>query len=74
LPSILTKGTGTNLSGLIFGDFNSVLVGLWGGLELVVNPFSKDTQALVRVTIHQFADVQLRHAESFSAIKDMIAA
>jgi HK97 family phage major capsid protein len=74
MPSNLTKGTGTNLSGLIFGDFNSVLVGLWGGLELVVNPFSKDTQALVRVTIHQFADVQLRHAESFSAIKDMIAA
>ena len=74
MPANLTKGSGTNLSALLFGDFTSVLVGLWGGLDLMVNPFSKDIQDLVRVSIRQYADIQLRHEESFSVIKDMIAA
>lgn len=72
VPANLEKGTGENLSALIFGDWSSVHIAFWGGMEVLVNPYTQDINDLVRVSIRQQADVQFRHIESFSAIKDMI--
>lgn len=73
VPSNLTKGSGTGLSAAILGDFSCLLMGLWGdGVDTVVNPYSKDTAGLVRITMEQYADVNLRYPEAFSVIKDMI--
>src|SRR6185312_7485105 len=40
VPGNGTKGTGTNLSSIIFGNFADLIIGLWGGLELQVDPYS----------------------------------
>lgn len=72
VPSNLTKGSGTNLSAMIFGNWASLLIGFWGGIDLIVNPYSQDINDLVRVSIRQNADIAFRHDESFSKIVDMI--
>lgn len=51
---------------LYFGDFSSILVGLFGGLELVVDPYSNAPSGLIRITARQMMDVAVRHAQSFA--------
>ena len=70
VPGNGTKGTGTNLSSIIFGNFADLIVGLWGGLELQVDPFSQGDTGSVVVRAFQDVDVAVRHKESFSAMVD----
>lgn len=76
IPSNLTKGTHvtTDLSAEIFGNFTDLVIGLWGSLDIVVDPYSLSTSGAVRVTAHQDCDIGVRHAASFAAIKDMVTA
>lgn len=74
IPSNLTKGSGTNLSAEIFGNFSDLIIGLWGSLDINVDPYSLGTSGAVRVTAFQDCDIGLRHAASFAAIKDMVTA
>ena len=72
VPSDLTKGTGTALSALIFGDWSNVIIGEFGGVDLIVDPYSSSTTGTVSITIIGFVDVGIRHITGFSAIVDMI--
>jgi len=74
VPSNLTKGTGTNLSAVIFGNFADLLIGMWGTLDLMVDPYSNSTSGTVRVVALQDVDVAVRHAESFATMVDAITA
>lgn len=47
-----------------FCNFNDVVVGLWGGLELAVDPFTGSKKGRLRVVAFQDADVALRRVES----------
>jgi HK97 family phage major capsid protein len=51
--------------GLIFGDWNDLLIGLWDAMELVVDPYTQAGKGLIVVTSFQMGDVVLRHGESF---------
>ena len=48
---------------MVFGVFSQVIHAMWGGYDVVVNPYSLDTNAEVRVTINTFGDVALRHPQ-----------
>jgi HK97 family phage major capsid protein len=72
LPQNLTKGTGTGLGALIFGDFSSVILGSWGALSLEVNPYQNFRSGRISLRVLMFADVAIRYAKAFSAITDMI--
>lgn len=74
VPSNLTKGTGTNLSAAIFGNFDDVLIGTWGGLDIIMDVYTQAKEGIINITADQFADYDLRHTASFAAIKDMITA
>jgi len=74
VPSNLTKGTGTGLSAIIFGNFADLLIGMWGTLDLMVDPYSLSTAGSVRVVALQDVDVAIRHAESFATMVDAITA
>lgn len=73
VASNLTKGSGTNLSAVIFADWSSLLVGEWGALDVVTDPFSLADKGLIRVISTQLADINYLHLESFAAIVDAIA-
>ena len=75
VPSDLDKGTSTGVcSGIIFGNWADLIVGMWGGLDIQVNPYSLDTTGAVRITAFQDVDVAVRHPESFSAMQDALTA
>jgi HK97 family phage major capsid protein len=75
VPSNLTKSTGTNLSAALFGAWSELLIGLWGALEIVANPYGSDDFARGNVSIRAMltCDVAVKHVNSFAVIKDIIA-
>ena len=72
VPSNLTKGSGTDLSSIIYGNFNDLLIGEWSGIDLMVDPYTLGTSGGIRVTVFQDVDIAVRHAQSFAAIVDAI--
>jgi HK97 family phage major capsid protein/HK97 family phage prohead protease len=73
VPSNLTKGTGTNLSAIIFGNFADILIGEWGVLEILPNPYGSGYDSgSIEIRALQTVDVQIRHPESFVDIIDAV--
>lgn len=71
VPSNLVKGaSGEVCHAIIYGNWEELYLLNWGGLDLVVNPYSLDTNSQVRVTINTWWDVALRRKAVFSAMKD----
>jgi HK97 family phage major capsid protein len=58
---------------LIFGDWSSLLIGYWSGIDLLINPFETTAYAKGRVLVRAMrdVDVQVRHPESFAFADDM---
>jgi HK97 family phage major capsid protein len=71
VPSNLTKGSGTNLHAMLFGDFSKLVLGNWAGLDIVIDPYTLATQAMVKVTVNSWWDIMVRYPKAFSAIKDI---
>lgn len=55
---------------VIFGNWADLLIGFWGGIDLVVDPYTLAEKRVVRIFIHQFTDVAVRRPESFCASTD----
>jgi len=73
LPSNLEKGSsGTVCSAGVFGDFSQLMIGFWGGPDIIVDPFTEAPAGNVRMTIHQDMDIQNRHDEAFSRVVDFL--
>jgi len=72
MPSTLTKGTGTGLSSLIAGAWSNLYIGMWGGMDIVVDPYTRSEYNELKLVFNEFADVALRNPEAFSAVKDII--
>ncbi len=74
VPSNLTKGTGTNLSAILYGNFADPVIGMWGSLDLMVDPYAGSTAGTVRVIALQDVDMALRNVESFAPLVDALTA
>jgi len=59
-----TLGAGAE-HGLIFGNWSDLMIGQWGALEIVVDPYSLKKQGMIEVTSFQMCDIALRHPQSF---------
>jgi len=51
---------------LYFGNFSDLLIGMWAGLDILVDPYTASTSGTVRVVALQTVDVAVRHAVSFA--------
>ena len=51
----------------VFGNFDDLLIGMFGGLDIVVDPYSNSSSGTVRIVALQSVDVAVRHAVSFCA-------
>ena len=73
--STLTKGTANGVcSEVFFGAWSEVLIGEWGVLEIVPNPYDasvyKSGGVLLRAL--QSVDIGVRHAASFAVMSDAL--
>jgi HK97 family phage major capsid protein len=72
VPSDLSKGTGSNLSALLFGDFSQLMLGFYSGVDVIVDPYTGSNAGTTRLAFFQDFDCALRHDDSFSVIKDIV--
>ena len=73
-PDTLTKGTSSgDCSALIFGNYNDLLVGEWGNLDINIDPYTNSSKGGTRIIGLYDVDVAVRHAQSFASIKDLNA-
>lgn len=73
--SNLTKGTASaKCSELFFGNWSDILIGEWGVLEILANPYSDTafSRGGVEIRAMQSIDVAVRHEESFSYFGDIL--
>ena len=72
IPSNLTKGSSSGVcSAAIYGNFQDLLIGLFGSLELLADPYTQFQSGGVGVRALQAVDINVRHAQSFGAIVDI---
>jgi HK97 family phage major capsid protein len=55
---------------LYFGNFADLLIGMYGGLDITVDPYTASTSGTVRIVALQTCDVAVRHAVSFAVNND----
>ena len=73
VPSNLVKGSsGSTCSAIVFGNFADLVIGMWGSLDLMVDPYTGSTAGTVRVVALQDVDVQLRNVVSFATMVDAL--
>jgi hypothetical protein len=73
VSSALDKGTSTGVcSAIVFGNWNDLLMGMWGTLDLLVDPYSLGTTGARRVIALQDVDIAVRHPQSFAAMLDAL--
>ncbi|HZL37852.1 MAG TPA: phage major capsid protein [Tepidisphaeraceae bacterium] len=72
IPSNLTKGTGTNLSAIIFGAWQDLVISVWGeSVEVLIDPYTFSSSGSVRIVAKLECDIAVRHVESFHVISDL---
>ena len=54
-----------NNGDLLFGNFSDLLIGMWGGLDLTVDPYTHSAKGRIRIVAMQDVDYVLRRTESF---------
>ncbi len=73
VPSNLTKGSASGIcSAILFGNFADLIIGMWGTLDLMVDPYTGSSAGTVRVVTLQDVDVAIRNVESFATMIDAL--
>jgi HK97 family phage major capsid protein len=62
------RGTASQASAIAFGDWSQMVFGQWGGLDLLVDPYTKATNGQTRLIVNSFWDILTRRAESFAVM------
>lgn len=76
IPINLTQGSGTDLSEVYFANWAELILGMWGGMELLASNVAGDNnggamtsdQTWIRAIME--ADFMIRHPESFAVVND----
>ena len=68
---LATNGGNTNQNfDVIFGNWASAVIGSWGGIEVITDPYSVADKGEIRVTANGLFDTGVANALSFSAIRN----
>lgn len=51
---------------VIFGNFRSLIMGQWGGLDIIADPYTLAGTNQIKLTLHMLGDVAVEHPESFA--------
>ena len=50
---------------VFFGNFSDLIVGMWGGLEVMVDPYTGSDKGQLKIVVMQDVDFAIRRAQSF---------
>jgi len=69
MPSNLGAGSA---SSMLFGNWNDLMVGLWGGIDITVDSVTLAASGGIVLHAHALADIALRRTESFTRSQDIV--
>jgi len=73
LPNNLTKGTSsTNCSAVIAGDFSNLKVCQWGGLDIVIDPYTAAAEGQTRIICNTYWDTTIKRSGTIVKTLDLI--
>lgn len=55
---------------VLFGVFSQAVVAMWGGVSILVDPYTQATSGLIRLVADVYSDVGVRQAGSFTVSSD----
>ena len=55
---------------VFFGNLNDLIVAFWGGLDVLVDPYTNSLSGTIRIVVHESVDVAVRHPVSFALNND----
>ncbi|APW63532.1 phage major capsid protein [Paludisphaera borealis] len=71
VPANNQDTTDSNLSSIILGCWQHLMIGIWGGVYLIRDDKSSFGSGAVNFGVHQMVDVALRYPEAFSISNDL---
>lgn len=73
LPNNLTKGTSSsNCSAVIAGDFSNLKVCQWGGLDIVIDPYTAAAEGQTRIICNTYWDTTIKRSGTIVKTLDLI--
>lgn len=63
IPTLVTNGM--TAKGLILGNFNDLVIGQWGGIDLTVDPYTQAANGKIRLVVNAYFDAKPQRADSF---------
>lgn len=73
MPQNLSKGSGTNLHAMIYGNWSDLIYAFWSGMDVIVDPYTSAPSGGVNIITLQDFDVNIRHYQSFAVCNDIIS-
>lgn len=70
--NLVKGGSGAVCSAIFFGNWSDLLIGMWGGLDLILDQSALATSGGRRLVALQDVDVAARRAVSFAAMLDAL--
>ena len=52
----------------VFGNFQDLYIGRWGGIDLLVDPFTLGDTGEIKIQLYSYADAKVAFAKSFSKL------
>lgn len=75
-PGNTVNGYATQVSNVLangdvfFGNWADLLIGMWGGLDVTVDPYTHSDKGRIRITNFQDVDFAVRRSESFALFRN----
>ncbi len=66
-------GAGTNEHALLFGDFSQAILGLWDGVEVIVDPYTRAKFGEYVVVARQLYDIAVRQPKGFVKLTGILS-
>ena len=63
ISTLVTNGMTSK--GLILGNFNDLVIGQWGGIDLTVDPYTQAANSKIRLVVNAYFDAKPQRADSF---------
>ena len=68
IPSNVTFSGTSNCTSALFGAWSEVLVGGWGGLQFIIDPYTAKANGVLEISAMAYHDVLVRHPEAFCVL------
>jgi HK97 family phage major capsid protein/HK97 family phage prohead protease len=71
-PGNQVNGYGTEITNqfltgdILFGDFSQFIIGMWGGLDITVDPYTDSKRGRINIVAMQDVDFEVRRKEAFT--------